>query len=755
MNRDKLLAQPARVLLWLFLLFISLSAWEARAADSSGAPGPQIHLLSGSFDPLAAAPEASNAAEYRASEYLLQFTGPVEDAWLAGAEAAGARIHGYVPDFAFIATLEAEAVARVRALPYVRWVGPYLPAYRLSPDLGAGIFQSASRLQPLSVQALPDASLPDLESAVQALGGRVVRRAPTTLSLYLLVELDPARAGELAALPGVLWVEAYHPPQLANRAASEIMRVDRVRPALNLYGKDQIIAIADTGLDTGDAETIHPDLAGQILKVFCLGRPNPDCDWSDPHGHGTHVAGSAVGNGARSRLPDETTPYEGSFAGVAPQARLVFQSILDHFGQLSGIPYDNGLLMRAAYEEGARIHSNSWGGRTSGGNGYGGYSANSQQVDQAAWEMKDLLILFAAGNEGIDRISQSGAEVPDGIVDMDSLVAPGTAKNVLTVGASEGLSSSGGYSQSTWYTFNPTYFPLPPLSGDYISDNPNGMAAFSSRGPTDDGRIKPDLVAPGTNIISLRTQHPDFRGSGWGIFNTDYMYNGGTSMSTPLTAGAAALAREWLEQRLNNPSAALVKALLINGAANISPGQYQNQAEIPALRPNFVSGWGRLDLQDSLMPTGRSVWVQDHRAGLRTGEEIRYIVKLGQPEAGGASGRPLRITLAWTDYPASLQVSRTLVNDLDLEIIAPDGKRYPGNAGLYASGNCLREQKWDTCNNVEGLILNGPPYGTYTIIVRAYNVPRGPQPFALVASGEQLRNSDAQFHQIFLPVFSS
>ncbi len=753
MIKGRTFAQWARLLV-LILLFSSLSSWEARAADAPGGGGPQIHLRSGSFDPLAAVPEAGAAAQPGAGEYLLQFTGPVEEAWLAGAEAAGARLYGYVPDFAFIASLEAEAVERVRALPYVRWVGPYLPAYRLSPDLGAGALRSASGPQPLSVQALPAASLPDLEAAVQALGGRVVERASTGLSHYLQVDLDPARAASLAALPGVLWVEAYHPPQLTNGAAAEILRVDRVRPALGLYGEGQVIAVADTGLDTGDMDDLHPDLAGQIQKVFCLGRPSP-CDWSDPHGHGTHVAGSAVGNGARSRDPEEAHPYAGSYAGTAPQARLVFQSILDLYGQLSGIPYDNGLLMRNAYREGARIHSNSWGGRTSGGNGFGGYSANSQQVDQAAWEMKDLLILFAAGNEGRDRKNLSDQDFPDGIVDMDSLVAPGTAKNVLTVGASEGLSSSGGYSQSTWYTFNPTFFPQPPLSGDYISDNPNGMAAFSSRGPTEDGRVKPDLVAPGTNIISLRTGHPDFRGSGWGIYDDDYMYNGGTSMSTPLTAGVAALAREWLEKRMDDPSAALLKALLINGAANISPGQYQNQAEVPALQPNFVSGWGRLDLHDSLLPDGRFVWLKDRTNGLRTGEETRFSVKLGQPEAAGNSGRPLRITLAWTDFPASLQASRALVNDLDLEVIAPDGKRYQGNTGLYASESCLRDEKWDACNNVEGLMLNGAPYGTYTIIVRAYNVPRGPQPYALAASGEFLRDSDVQLHLIFLPVFDS
>jgi len=76
-----------------------------------------------------------------------------------------------------------------------------------------------------------------------------------------------------------------------------------------------------------------------------------------------------------------------------------------------------------------------------------------------------------------------------------------------------------------------------------------------------------------------------------------------------------------------------------------------------------------------------------------------------------------------------------MVNDLDLEVIAPDGTHYSGNQGLYASGQCLRDGKWDQCNNVEGVLVPNAQHGTYTIIVRGINVPHGPQPFALVALG--------------------
>jgi len=111
--------------------------------------------------------------------------------------------------------------------------------------------------------------------------------------------------------------------------------------------------------------------------------------------------------------------------------------------------------------------------------------------------------------------------------------------------------------------------------------------------------------------------------------------------------------------------------------------------------------------------------------------------------------------LAWTDYPGEPSAARALVNDLDLEVIAPDGTHYYGNEGLYTSGQCLRNGKWDACNNVEGVIIPNAPYGNYTVIVHGANVPQGPQPFALAASGDYLQEGGApspEQHRIYLPL---
>jgi hypothetical protein len=117
------------------------------------------------------------------------------------------------------------------------------------------------------------------------------------------------------------------------------------------------------------------------------------------------------------------------------------------------------------------------------------------------------------------------------------------------------------------------------------------------------------------------------------------------------------------------------------------------------------------------------------------------------------TGGPLRITLAWTDYPGSTAAAKALVNDLDLEVIAPNGMHYYGNAGLYSSGQCFRASKWDACNNVEGVLIANAPYGNYTILVHGYNIPNGPQPFAVVASGDSLLGGTSTLDKkVYLPM---
>jgi hypothetical protein len=340
-------------------------------------------------------------------------------------------------------------------------------------------------------------------------------------------------------------------------------------------------------------------------------------------------------------------------------------------------------------------------------------------VDEFMWEHRDMLILFSAGNEGTDSDS-------DGETDLDSLGAPGTAKNCLTVGASENYRSVGGL-QLPYGTAWPSDFPTDPINSDLVSNNSNGMVAFSSRGYTDDNRIKPDVIAPGTNVLSTRSSQAS--GTLWGAYNSYYVFSGGTSMSTPLVAGSAALVRQYYIEKENHtsPQGVLLKATLINGALDII-GQYGESGPIP----NENEGWGRVNLTESIYPTSpRSMVYEDVTSGFTgSGQFHTYNYPV-------APGEPLKITLAWTDYPGT-PTSGGLVNDLNLNVTAPDGTTYYyGNN--FNNGWSDESHVFDDENNVENVYIQSPQAGSYTVTVIADNIAElGSQPdqdYALVISG--------------------
>jgi len=386
--------------------------------------------------------------------------------------------------------------------------------------------------------------------------------------------------------------------------------------ARGIRGEGQIASAADSGLSTGDLSTLHHDFGEQgsstnpmrIIAAYALWRPTWNDDQNIEGGHGTHTSGSIVGNGIRSgSVPSDNTFPTTCYAGTAPKAGFVFQSLMNSTGGLL-LPGDLNSLFIDPYDDGARVHSNSWGSSSTPGE----YTAFSSDVDEFIWNHKDMVITFSAGNDGEDGTYWNGArcastgEPIDGVVDENSIGSPATAKNCITVGATEnyrplfvyeypeGDCSGDGFSQQAWGWG--WCFTVDPINSDLLADYANGMAAFSSRGPCEDGRFKPDLVAPGIAIVSTRTDlNQDYQD--WGVcgipseYQQYYLNMGGTSMSNPLIAGTAVLVRQYYadgwhpnnSSRTNssavsgdgfNPSSALVKATLINGAWDMNPGQY-------------------------------------------------------------------------------------------------------------------------------------------------------------------------------------
>lgn len=717
--RPRLLFMVTAVLV-VFLL-ANLLPTKLVLSTTEPLPPPQLRLHRGTFDaaiaPAPLIPALAAAAE--GSYAIIQLRGPITAVQRAALQQTGIELLEYLPDYAYLVRGTTDQLDQAAALPYVYARTPFTVADKLAPSLLRAMQQGDSRIGQVRLIGWPD-DAGSLARALQSMG------------LGVEVTADSALLQQLAALPAVRWIEPVGRPHLLNDYARTIMQVEPVWQNNGLFGAGQILAIADSGLDTGEPDSLSPDFAGRLVAAHALVEGN---NWDDNHGHGTHVAGSAVGAGVQSGADPAQHQYSGSFAGIAPEAGLVvqaFEALPD--GSINGLDPDYATLFTQAYADDARLHSDSWGDYTGPitdtAAAFGGYPFGAHRTDHFLWEHPDMTIFAAAGNSGVDGVPGvfGFCTGGDGVVDPDSLLSPATAKNVITVGASESDRNTGGLGGLPWLLIN-FCFATQPIAVDPISNNANGMAAFSSRGPADDGRTKPDLVAPGTNIVSNRSHVPG-ASTLWAPHETnpDYAYSGGTSMATPLTAGMGVLVRQWLTlQGVANPSAAVVKAVMLNTTHDMAPGQYGegDTQEIPFARPNNVAGWGRADLSFITASAPYQIWFDDHTTGLNTGQAVTYAHTAERPLDVIDNSQPLRLMLVWTDPPASLSAAAQLVNDLDLMVTGPDGTIYWGNN--VAGG--------DRTNNVEGIIINNPPLGQYQVQISGFNVPIASQPYALVVAG--------------------
>jgi hypothetical protein len=407
------------------------------------------------------------------------------------------------------------------------------------------------------------------------------------------------------------------------------------------------------------------------------------------------------------------------------------------------------------------VHSDSYGSDSA-----GVYDTQAFLLDRWMMNHPDMLFAFAAGNAGTDADA-------NGIIDFGSIGSPATAKDLLAVGASEDQRGSAFTSgdlgetltgtpsgQPTYSTYALFYVPPAgaPIENDTMSNNREGMVAFSSRGPTVDGRIKPELTSIGTHVLSTRSskianadieQHYWSRAShGSSVGNPlvgdypasadpYYAFDGGTSMATPLAAGAATDVRQYLRvvRHIPSPSSALMRAALTAGAHELL-GQYDPLHPDVTARPDNNEGWGRLDVKSTIDPGGatKSAFYDDP-VGVRTGARARYQFTVADTTT------PLRVQLGWSDAAGNVVAAKTLVNDLDLVVTAPDGTAYRGNMfGSRVNGETPSAANPAESNHVDTLEGVDVPAaamqsGTWTVDVVGYNVPSAPQTFGLVVRG--------------------
>jgi len=624
--------------------------------------------------------------------YIVQFSGPVGHGQREALVDAGARTVGYLPDYAYLVMMGDDAWGAVSQWPQdgtwdAAWTGLYQPAFKICPSLLQT--PSDSDFVEITFQQYGESreSLDSLAETVLSSESRadIVNDSVfgTTQRLRVRVFCDDLYqlVAEVAVHPNILWIDQYRAPVLLNDNSRWICQSysSGSVPVWDngIHGEGQIVAVCDTGLDADacffyDASeglpdsTVNNDQRKTIVYYDLVGNG----DW-DSHGHGTHCAGTIAGD--NSATPDGYDTGD----GMAYCAKLVVQDAGG--GELAGLPGNLNTLFGQARSAGATIHSNSW------GTGYNGYSAYSQDVDEFMWDNPTFLIVFAAGNDGPNE---------------HTVGSPATAKNLVTAGASQNA---------------------------YSGQDPENVAYFSSNGPTEDGRAKPTVCAPGQTVRSASSDYNVYS------YNCGMTNMQGTSMACPTTAGLATLVRQYYTDGYYptgsatpadefTPSAALLKATLVNSGMNMT-GDYTDDPI-----PSTGQGWGRILLDDALYFVGDQcrMDVYDVSPGLSTGQDDTYQIKC-------PGNCKLEITLVWTDYESTLSAGANLVNDLDLTVEAPDSTAFRGNN--YSGASSAPGGFYDRLNVVECVQIDDPSPGTYQVTVTAYNTPMGPQPYALVVTG--------------------
>ena len=436
--------------------------------------------------------------------FIVQARGPVDGAFRAALAAAGAQVVSYIPNNAYLVRLPAAAADGLAASPLVQAVLPYEPYYKVQPSL-----------LPLAVNQLPLATGQFLTlglfndgasatvAAFKKLGGKIVGEDRSPVGPIVRVQ-PPADWLSLVQLSGVQIVEPATRRVLANDLARVTVGItpDTTSGITNNYlgltGKNVTVEVNDSGVDF-----THPDFtatgtaaSGPAGGTRVLG--DSANSLIDTDGHGTHVAGIIAGNGAES-LTVTNTPQgsvtNADFRGKAPLATLFAVGI---FG--TDPLYDGGdsYLQEAAAKTNALISNNSWVN-----DGSSEYDLSAASYDAAVRDAipersgpQPVLFVFAAGNDG-NGDNGGGGGTPD------SIASPGTAKNVITVGALEQLRSLTNWVTASDGTSNQVWLP----ETDYNSQ----VAYYSSRGNVGIGtegtfgRFKPDVVAPGTFVVSTRS----------------------------------------------------------------------------------------------------------------------------------------------------------------------------------------------------------------------------------------------------------
>jgi len=615
-----------------------------------------------------------------ARHVVVQFERAITPTERQDLEQRGLRLLNYLGDNAFFAAMDRARLdaASLAASNTLRCVLPIERSWKLHPDLAVGAIpawavvnppkqgepEPAQRIVALYVLFHPDVPLADGTRLCQAYGGWI--RSKLESINGLVVEVPESIIGVLADEDVVQWIEPPLPKMSPNNDDNRL-RVGAntaQAPPYNLTGAGVTVLVYDAG--TADAN--HQDFAGRIHVR----------DSSGTHYHSTHCAGTVGGSGAES---------SGTYRGMAPGVMIESYGFEQEGGLHQGFLYTDPGDIEADYSQaintyGADIATNSIGTNTA-SNGFpceweGDYGVTDVLVDTIVRGdgsnplfMQPFRVVWANGNER--NSGRCGSTY-------HTTAPPACGKNHITVGA--------------------------------LNSNDDSVTNFTSWGPADDGRLKPDISAPGCQSNGDLGVTSCNSGGG-------YTTLCGTSMACPTVAGISALILE--DYRAHYPEQpdfrnSTLKCFLAHTAVDLfNPG------------PDYETGYGSVRVVPAieLMRSGNFLEAQVIQG------QTYSVVVIVQPGQG-----PLKVTLAWDDFPGTPNVNPALVNDLDLRVFdAQNTQYYPWTLGGLANpaAPAVRTQA-NHIDNIEQVVIDNPVPGAYRVEVYGYNVPQGPQPFSLTAT---------------------
>ncbi|MBN1425145.1 S8 family serine peptidase [Candidatus Fermentibacteria bacterium] len=664
------------VVLGLVVALLGFAVAPAGASDVRSDPvlGSTILLHSGTLEPTrvpVSVPEAWRgvaAAEY--DYFIVLLFPPASRAERQALRDMGAELIDYLPHNAYIIRLPLTSLRALESSSVV-WFDLWHPWFKLPPNLHGrdGSMELNIVLHP-GEDASPLAQWLDSQGFPPA----AMRLGPDQ---WLIRVTFPATGlASVAARREVQWIEENLPIHLFNQNAQWVTQsfAANSRPIWDagLTGTDQIIEVNDSGVRTTHCAFVDPAVPITDFGVYPTHRKIV-----------AYLDGTPMGNGSFGDEYDPYPPYgHGTHVACSVAGDDDTWTIKDGMAKtaklvVTDVGTAGGLYCGTPYSmfysaslHGAKIHNCSWGNDSE-----GSYGTNDASCDSYMWYYPFELASVAAGNNPPNFYVGS----------------PACAKSVLCVGASRN------------------------------STNGNLLAYFSARGPTADGRHAPTFLTPGENISSAANNS-----------DTGYAMGTGTSMSSPIAAGSAALVRSYY-----------MNGYYPSGSANPSDGFLplnsllkgtmvaSTRDAIDFAPPNDRTGWGFVVLDDALYFAGRSrtMWVYQDTSGIAEGATQDWQIT-------AACGGELKIVLCWSDKPGALAGSGPKIkNDIDLTVQAPGGATYLGN--VFTGGQSATGGSADRLNTTEVVWLRTPEAGTYAITVHYYDSLQDDlQRFSLVAVGE-------------------